>query len=613
MIRVLLVRAYECFGNPSRLDRDLWLSRLADIIVDGIEIPATEGSSLHQWRDSIRAGTAPLLLKGYSHVFVHSQEAESGDPSERIPLANVDHAWQEVYGRDRVRQLVLAYHRHESPRPVRAAIGDDTPWDTGSPTQPSARVVWTAVPRTSPARPPRPPAETSIVVPRTSADADRGLAPGEDHYGVGADAVPSTGASSITLGAGPETELPPPVSSGSTVAVPSPDFAWAGEDMQRVLSGLVSEEALPEEDQSWLSTEVSRLRAALLSYGLQARVLGSRLTPNAALVRLQGSDRLRVTDIENRRGELLTTHGLNITNVLAEPGQVVVSVARPRRQVVSLIDVWRNRRIDSATERSNQTLVVGVRESNGETLYLCPEDLHAPHTLIAGTTGSGKSILIQNLLLDIAVTNACPNARIILIDPKQGADYLDFQHLPHIREGIIVTQDQARGVLEWAVGEMDRRYGLFHAAGVANLVRYNSQVPLAQRLPRIWLFHDEFAVWMLTDEYKEMVSSTVQRLGVMARAAGIFLVFAAQRPEDRVMPLQLRDNLGNRLALRVESPGTSKIALGEEGAERLLGKGHLAARLQNEDRTILAQVPILTPEQIRAIVAAVREGAELAR
>src|SRR4029450_2288551 len=111
-----------------------------------------------------------------------------------------------------------------------------------------------------------------------------------------------------------------------------------------------------------------------------------------------------------------------------------------------------------------------------------------------------------------------------------------------------------------------------------------------------------FAVWMLVEDYKETVSSTVQRLGVMARAAGIFLIFAAPRPEDRVMPLQLRDNLGNRLVLRVESPGTSHIALGEEGAERLLGKGHLAARLQGEDNIILAQVPMLPPEEIPIVV-----------
>jgi S-DNA-T family DNA segregation ATPase FtsK/SpoIIIE len=115
---------------------------------------------------------------------------------------------------------------------------------------------------------------------------------------------------------------------------------------------------------------------------------------------------------------------------------------------------------------------------------------------------------------------------------------------------------------------------------------------------------------MLTDDYKDMVSGIVQWLGVMARAAGIFLIFAAQRPEDRVMPLQLRDNLGNRLVLRVESPGTSRIALGEEGAERLLGRGHLAARLPDEDRIILAQVPILRPEEIAQVVQAIREDCD---
>lgn len=598
-LRETALRMQEAlFGNPSRLDRDLWLSRLADILLDGIEIPATEGNTLHHWRDSIRNGTASLLLKGYSHVFVHSQESDASDPSERLPLANVNHAWQEIYGRERVRQLVLAYHRHASPRPIRAAIGDDAPWDDGTPTPPSARVVWTAVPRSAAVAPLDVPADTAP----TATPPTRPLSPTP-----GASLPPPStplpaGAAAPTRDTG---QLQPAPSERSEVGATA-DFAWAGADVQGVLSCLIPGTSVPAEDESWLTTGVQRIRAALLSYGLQARVLNSRLTPNAALVRLQGSDHLRVSDIESRREELLTTHGLQITNVFAEPGQVVVSIARPHRQVVNLVDVWRNRALDASREHSNQMLIVGVRETDGETLYLSPEQTHAPHTLIAGTTGSGKSVLIQNLLLDIAITNDRESARIILIDPKQGADYLDFRYLPHIHEGIVITQEQARAVLEWLVEEMERRYGLFHSAGVANLVRYNTQVSPEQQLPRIWLFHDEFAVWMLMDDYKEMVSKTVQRLGVMARAAGIFLVFAAQRPEDRVMPLQLRDNLGNRLVLRVESPGTSKIALGEEGAERLLGKGHLAAKLSSEDRIILAQVPILTPEQIRAVVAALR-------
>jgi len=106
----------------------------------------------------------------------------------------------------------------------------------------------------------------------------------------------------------------------------------------------------------------------------------------------------------------------------------------------------------------------------------------------------------------------------------------------------------------------------------------------------------------MINEYREAVTSIVSRLGIKARAAGIFLVFAAQRPDANVMPMQLRANLGNRLILRVDSEGTSEIALGEKGAERLLGKGHLAAKLVGEDNLIIAQVPFIKPEELENIV-----------
>jgi DNA segregation ATPase FtsK/SpoIIIE, S-DNA-T family len=109
---------------------------------------------------------------------------------------------------------------------------------------------------------------------------------------------------------------------------------------------------------------------------------------------------------------------------------------------------------------------------------------------------------------------------------------------------------------------------------------------------------------MMVEEYKNEVTNTVGRLGVKARAAGIHLVFAAQRPDANVMPMQLRANLGNRLILRVDSEGTSEIALGAAGAERLLGRGHLMARIEGEVDTLYAQVPYATPELIAGIVGA---------
>ncbi len=116
---------------------------------------------------------------------------------------------------------------------------------------------------------------------------------------------------------------------------------------------------------------------------------------------------------------------------------------------------------------------------------------------------------------------------------------------------------------------------------------------------------------MLTEEYKSAVTSNVSRLGVKARAAGMHLIFAAQRPDANVMPMQLRDNLGNRLILKVASVGTSEIALGVKGAEQLLGLGHLAARLSGEPAIIYAQAPFLSDDDIDAAVDAIIRGDEL--
>src|SRR5207245_10269820 len=122
-----------------------------------------------------------------------------------------------------------------------------------------------------------------------------------------------------------------------------------------------------------------------------------------------------------------------------------------------------------------------------------------------------------------------------------------------------------------------------------------------ERLPFLWVIHDEFAEWMMTEQYADAVSDVVGRLGVKARAAGISLVFAAQRPDANVMPMQLRANRGNRLDLRVDGEGTSEIALGSKGAERLLGKGHMCVRLEGESDLIYAQVPYITSGDIEAM------------
>jgi S-DNA-T family DNA segregation ATPase FtsK/SpoIIIE len=155
---------------------------------------------------------------------------------------------------------------------------------------------------------------------------------------------------------------------------------------------------------------------------------------------------------------------------------------------------------------------------------------------------------------------------------------------------------------------MDARYGKFRAARCPNLDEYNKRCGDPDRLPVIWVIHDEFAEWMMVEEYKEGVTSIVGRLGVKARAAGIHLVFAAQRPDANVMPMQLRANLGNRLILKVDSAGTSEIALGEPGAEFLLGHGHMLARLEGAPGLCFVQVPLAESSFIEEIVGVTSQG-----
>jgi DNA segregation ATPase FtsK/SpoIIIE, S-DNA-T family len=587
------------FISPSRLDRDLWLSRLSDLLLEGIEFSADAKLTIDEWREGIRNGEIRIDLSGYSHVFV-TGASSSHVEAERVPINKVDRCWQEVYDRDRIRQLVLAYEANQPLTGIREAIGDEKPWEMVNPLKPADRVVWVLEPDSAGNRGVE---EKLIPILNNVQEPEPKLLLQLDFLG----------------GAPGQTEAFEPKSIGQTSesipAIPNADD-WAPPNLATWLKKTQVPVSQSDAAEQWLNEATSQLRAALMGYSLQAKILGQRLTPNAAVIRLKGSDNLKLEDIEKRRSQFLTTHALNIISVYGQPGEIIVSIARPQRQVISLQEVWAKRKINRTPTGINLSFVIGVKEIDGELLYLNVgssfENLeqHAPHTLIAGATGSGKSVLLQNLLLDICATNSPRLTTIYLIDPKAGVDYANIEELPHLREGIIIDQDRATEVLEELVGEMDSRYLKFRRQKVKDLQAYNNKVLESERLPVLWLVHDEFAEWMLIDEYKNAVSSAVQRLGVKARAAGIYLIFAAQRPDANVLPVQLRDNLGNRLILRVESVGTSEISLGQKGAENLLGKGHLAARLTGEPGLIYAQVPFLSDECFPALISSLSTGVE---
>ncbi len=608
-LRETVERIYSAiFLTPGRLDRDLWLSRIGDLLLTGLEIAPTQTIDIEKFRNDVRAGVIPIELKGYSHVFV-SGPNESALRSERVEIVPAHGCLQEVYSRADVRRLVLAYHAGNDLLDIRKDLGDDKPWLATSNQLPAAAVNWTYTADMDAQ------ANTEGVAELDLEELDEEIEEDDETHETevvtqrGVEPVTVESTSQISLESGEiQASQEKPVQEQAEFSLNGSGLHLPNQRVTNWICNGAGQGAFSNSDDSWLESVVTRLITALRSYDLQSKVIGQRLTPNAALIRLKGSDKLTVEDLEKRSSRLLTTHGLEIISVVGQPGEILVSITRPHRETVSLKTLWAARKINRTTGVANLSFVIGVREVDGEILYLNlgssfeGQQQHAPHTLIAGATGSGKSILLQNLLLDICITNTVEAAHIYLIDPKAGVDYSLLEELPHLVKGIIVEQQMAIGVLESLVVEMDRRYHLFRQTKVKDLASYNLKVSQSEQLPALFLVHDEFAKWMLIEEYKAAVSTAVQRLGVKARAAGIYLIFAAQRPDANVLPIQLRDNLGNRLILRVESVGTSEITLGMKGAERLLGKGHLAARLMGESDVIFAQVPFLQESEIEELV-----------
>lgn len=366
-----------------------------------------------------------------------------------------------------------------------------------------------------------------------------------------------------------------------------------------------------EKRQAWADRAVKKLQRALAGYQMHAQLDAKPiLTPNGVSVQFKGSNDLTVDKINRRLSELLTTHSLRISNVAPGPGSITINIAGEERETVSLMRLWYQRKLNVRDKGFNSAFVIGLKENDSQLLYLnfngnfAGREADSPHTLVAGTSGSGKSVLLNSLILDIAATNSCDRAKLLLIDPKFGVEFGKFNDLPHLLRPVVINKDESAEELRKLVEEMDRRYQLFKQKNVNNISDYNTVVSKQEALPRIFVVHDEFAEWMMDKAYKDEVTLLVGRLGVKARAAGIHLIFAAQRPDKDVIPMQLRANLDNRLILKVDNEANSKIALGDAGAERLQGRGQMLAKLNGT--TFLVQAPFIPDNLISEVIEAIR-------
>ena len=544
------------FGEPACMDRSLWLSRLSNLVMSGVHVPSGSMVDLAKWRDALRDGECEVFIRGYSHVFV-SGPSDCSECSDFAVVADLDDAYQEVFSRAKLRDLMAAYIAKESAISIRKENSDQNVWDVPA---------WRSISPKAGNKDPiiTPPVEKPKIPEPDNSITDQDVAKNKEATGDNSETNPNN-------------------------------------DFSNLVSTLEAKFPIDDRDiheaEGWLKQTASACKGALQQYQLKAKLISSRLTPNCALLKFEGSGNLTVNDVKKRQEEFLTSHGLNITSVKAEAGIVSISIAREQREALYLSKVWKQWNIDQST--FNSRLLIGIKEEDGSPLFFSPQE-NAPHTLIAGGTGSGKSVLIQNIILGIAATNSPENATIVLIDPKR-VDFNKFKKLPHVGDKIIKDKAGAIEKMNSLVEEMERRYHVFEEYEVSNVTELKKKFSVVE-MPLIWVIHDELALWMLDSDYSSQITQAVNQLAVAARAAGIFLLFGAQRPDNTVIPMQLRSNLGNRLVLKVDGEGTSDIALSEKGAEKLLGKGHMLAKLEGEYNTIFAQVPFANEDQLDFLV-----------
>lgn len=573
-------------SDGAAIDPSIWRNRLADMLIEHMpswgEQEVLGERRFDEWIEVIREGGFDVEVSGHSILAVYNQ-AESAEDLElrladpdKLPI-NSRRLAQWTLGADCIKKAILSATSKEAGPQIHL---------------PKAWLV--GVPDSSHGTP--------ELQPTTGSDAcsnedSEGLPPYPFQRGR-ADCNREEAGAQPTMPAGPEPD---------PVLRPDTPPGWK----PSVFSALLPMSNVEDERQgeAWLEDQVSQLRRALQAENAEARIRTGRLTPNAGIVYIDGSS-VSVSWLSRKQVDLLTRYGIDIVRITPEPGRISVALRRPNRKILHLVDAWRHRELQSTAPESNMAMLIGENEDDGSLFYLsfnedfAGREQAAPHTLISGTTGSGKGILTSNLILDICAFNDPNSIEVYLIDPKQGADYLWARELPHLRSGIVDKKDSALRLLRRLVQKMDERYSQITQDGCANIDQYNRKHSPTGRIPRVVVFFDEVATWMQDDEFKHKVEGVINEIATKSRAAGMHLFMIYQRADNQVMTMQLRTNLGNKLILRLGDEGSSRIALGEKGAEKLLGKGHIVAKLGN-DQKIYGQVPFIGESEIRIVAEAI--------
>ena len=385
-----------------------------------------------------------------------------------------------------------------------------------------------------------------------------------------------------------------------TQAVQQPDYCFPPLDLLKrpVRAGTDGTEEMRENSR--------RLNETLASFNIDAHIINVTRGPSVTRYEVELDKGVRLSKVTGCADDIALSLGASGVRIAAVPGKIsVVGIEVPNRAVttVSLREV-----IDSpefAKAKSKTSVALG-KSIDGSCIV--GNIARMPHLLIAGTTGSGKSVCMNSIIISLLYKAGPDDVKLIMVDPKM-VELGIYNGIPHLLIPVVTDPKKAAGSLQWAVTEMLRRYRMMSDMGVRDLESYNSIVTSeedGQKLPQVVIIIDELADLMMVAA-KE-VEDSICRIAQMGRAAGMHLIIATQRPSANVITGLMKANIPSRIAFSVASAMESRIILDTMGAEKLVGKGDMLYAPVGCGKPLRVQGCFVTDTEVEAVAGYVKDN-----
>ena len=385
-------------------------------------------------------------------------------------------------------------------------------------------------------------------------------------------------------------------------------YVYPPVDILKYAKNPVASEIVQQEIQE----KSAKLVETLETYGAKTRIVGIHRGPSVTRYELQPAAGVRVSKITGLADDIaLNLAAMSVRIEAPVPGKACIGIEVPNdhRDTVSLREL-----IDSEEYRKAKGKLTFAVGKDIEGNIIIGDIAKMPHMLVSGTTGSGKSVFTNSIILSILYHASPDEVKLILIDPKK-VEFPIYNKIPHLLIPVVTEPLKAAGALGWAVNEMNKRYLMFEANNVKNLQEFNDMVleernkPAEEQdevrakidlLPQIVIVVDEFADLMMAA--RSEVEDSVLRLAQLARAAGIHMIIATQSPRADVLTGLIKSNIPSRVSLSVSSNVDSRVILDESGAEKLLGNGDLLYKPVGVKKPIRMQSGYAATSEIREVV-----------